>query len=160
MDNFVISRSTSKLINLQLLQQKRLAFHICLVSWKKSWLHLNQSEIEQCPRIHDGRLRAKQFYEKVCENSILEHSKKQINCWDQNSMKHLPSPYVLLGDIGLKIYQHFDKVESISLDQNSQHISARVIKKAGNFYIYRLFWKWVCIHFIYRNNVGWRSMGK
>ena len=48
-------------------------------------------------------------------------------------MKHLPSPYILLGDIGLKTYQHFDKVKSISLDQNSQHISARVIKKAETY---------------------------
>ena len=48
-------------------------------------------------------------------------------------MKLLPSPYILLGDIGLKIYQHFDKVESISLDKNSQPRSARVIKKELNF---------------------------
>ena len=60
---------------------------------------------------------------------FLEQAKQQIKCWDQNSMKHLPSPYVLLGDIGLKIYQHFDKVKSISLDQNSQHISARQASK-------------------------------
>ena len=64
---------------------------------------------------------------------FLEQAKQQIKCWDQNSMKHLPSPYVLLGDIGLSIYCHFYKVESISLDKNSQHRSARVIKKGLNF---------------------------